>query len=82
MAACAKLHLFTWSYVNTDTGEAVLSPICPLHSRSRVHIEKSGANDVVVTCPEQQPHPLNMCSRAEFEAEREEARKTLRGEQK
>ncbi len=82
MAACAKLHLFIWSYVNTDTGEAVLSPICPQHSKSRVRIEKSGASNVVVTCPEQQPHPLNMCSLAEFEAQREEARKMLGGEPK
>ncbi len=69
-----KLQLFTWGYVKGADGKEILSPICPQHPDAHVHVETSGEHDLVVTCPSGQLHPLNMCSRQAFEAEKEEAR--------
>ncbi len=55
----------------------MLSPICPQHAKSEVHLQKSGQSDLVVTCSAEPTHVLNMCSRQDFEAEKEEARKLL-----
>lgn len=71
-----RLHLFTWGYVNSGSGKLVLSPVCPQHPAAIVHTEQSGPDDLVVTCSDS-GHALNMCSRADFEDEKEEARQLL-----
>jgi hypothetical protein len=72
------LHLFTWSDVETETGQPGIKPFCKGHSDSVVSIGKSGDHEIVVTCRHKGgEHVLNMCSESEFEAEREEARATF-----
>jgi hypothetical protein len=53
-----------------------LSPICPTHPESQVHLNYSG-DDVVVLCEVGEPHLLNTCSRIDFEIEKREAKQEL-----
>ncbi len=71
MNSC-KLHLLTWRMVK---GNPV--PVCPQHPDAEVDVEPSGESDLVITCGARNTHPLNMCSRHDFEAERQEASELL-----
>jgi len=71
MQTC-KLYLFTWS---NEGG--VLRPMCPSHPKVGAHVEKTVDDQVMVTCPEQGTHLLNMCSLKDFESERSEAQSLM-----
>jgi hypothetical protein len=70
-----KLTLFTWAYVQLQD-EKILSPICPTHQEAHVHLKPSG-NDRVVLCGTEGHHLLNLCSKQEFESEKQDAAKSL-----
>ncbi len=66
-----SLRFFTWSRVESS-GQKQVSPVCPIHPISGVHILSYG-HGVAVTCPIEN-HVVNHCRFEEFRTEQEEAR--------
>jgi hypothetical protein len=79
MSAC-RLHLFTWGCIASESGEKCVKPICPIHPGTPVHIEETieGTNLIVSCTAEGKLHPVNMCSKSDFDNEKKEAENMLK----
>ncbi len=75
MDAC-PLHFFTWAVRKSESGQAIVTPVCPTHPHAPVAVEESG-DDYVVTCSVEGLHLLNMCPKADFDREQNEATRLL-----
>ena len=80
-----RLALFTWTCAESESQKEVV-PMCPKHPTVESSFGTFGTGMIVV-CPEEKNHFVQLCNRPQFDAEREEARirlyrVTLRGEEK
>jgi hypothetical protein len=66
-----RLSLFTWTCAESEEKEVV--PVCPKHPESKTSFGNFGTG-IKVTCNEDRDHLIGLCSREQFEAERQEAR--------
>ncbi len=71
------LRFFSWVAGIAEDGNVVVTPACPIHPEAPVSVEELSANEYVVTCSIEPLHHLNTCTKAQFERERDEARKIL-----
>jgi hypothetical protein len=67
-----RLSLFTWTRAESK-GQKEVVPMCPKHPAAETWFGTFGTG-MMVSCIEDRGHVVRLCSREQFNAEREEAR--------